>query len=234
MPSDKTYKITKRIMLGESVMNPDFRLLADFIDQTFGVKTINIIYDTFGVDKRPRLNICFEFGREQQVFNENNAAFNFDSKKQQLIARKFKETLKEQDLGGKNGIWSIFTNSDNDKYNTRNVFVCYSAFEPIARIEAYEKIQEQDVARLKKELRNQDLWTISRAFGEPTFFLYTDEQVQHYENSDMKKEWANKYFDLLVPNDEFRYFTREKFNICLDSRENFDTNYSSNWFYYYR
>lgn len=74
----------------------------------------------------------------------------------------------------------------------------------------------------------------SRAFGEPTFFLYTDEQVKHYENSDMRKEWANRYFDLLAPYDEFGYFTREKFNIFLDSKENFDTNYSGNWYYYYK
>lgn len=79
--------------------------MAEFIDQKFGVKTINIIYDTFGADKRPRLNICFEFGREKQAFNENNANYNFDIKKQQLIASKFKQILKEQHLTGKKGLW---------------------------------------------------------------------------------------------------------------------------------
>lgn len=221
-------------MLCEAEMNPDFRALADFIDQTFEVRTINIIYDTFGADKRPRLNICFEFGREKQAFNENNAGYNFDRKKQQLIAGKFKQTLKEQHLPGKRGLLDIFRKFASGKYKTDNILVFYSAFEPIARIEAYEKIPEQNVDQLKKELGNQDLWTISRAFGEPTFFLYTDEQVKHYENSDMRKEWANRYFDLLAPHDEFGYFTREKFNICLDSKENFDTNYSSNWYYYYK
>ena len=71
MPSDKEYKATKQIMLGYNIMNPDFNELANFIDQTFGVKTINIIYDTIDKEKRPRLNICFEFQWEKQCFNEN-------------------------------------------------------------------------------------------------------------------------------------------------------------------
>ena len=82
MPSDKEYKATKQIMLGKATINFDFRQLADFIDQTFGVKTINIIYDTFGKEKQPRLNICFEFEREKQSFNDDKGNFNFDNKKQ--------------------------------------------------------------------------------------------------------------------------------------------------------
>ena len=56
MPSDKEYIATKQIMLGKANMNPDFVELANFINQTFNVKPINILYDTIDKEKRPRLN----------------------------------------------------------------------------------------------------------------------------------------------------------------------------------
>jgi len=132
MPSDKEYKATKQIMLGKATINFDFRQLADFIDQTFGVKTINIIYDTFGKEKQPRLNICFEFEREKQSFNDDKGNFNFDNKKQKVIVNKFKQTLEEQKIIEKKGFFGFFAKTKNEKYKTDNVWVCYSAFEPIA------------------------------------------------------------------------------------------------------
>lgn len=234
MPSDKEYKATKQIMHGKTAMNPDFRKLADFIDQTFAVKTINIIYDTIDKEKRPRLNICFEFEREKQRFNESNGDFNFDSKKQKTIADKFKQTLKEQKIVKRQGLFNFFTKSQTEKYKTDNLWVYYSAFEPIARIEANESVPKNKVIQLKKELDNNDLWEISKAFSGTTFFLYTDEQVKHYENSETRKVWADKYFDILEPYNEFGYFKRDKFNVYLDSKENFDNNYESNWYYYYK
>jgi hypothetical protein len=234
MPFDKEYKATKQIMLGRGTMNSNFRELADFIDQTFAVKTINIIYDTFGKEKRPRLNICFEFEREEQSFNENSSYFNFDSKKQKIIADKFKQTLKEQKIVTEKGLFDFSKKSQNEKYKTDNVWIYYSAFEPIAKIEAIENVPQEKVVQLMKEINNNDLWEISSAFSGVTFFMYTDEQVKHYENSETKRFWAGKYFNLLEPYNEFDYFKRDKFNISLDSKENFDNNYQSNWFYYYK
>ncbi|MBX3241715.1 MAG: hypothetical protein KIT80_12075 [Chitinophagaceae bacterium] len=234
MPSDKKYKATKQIMLGKTTMNPDFRQLADFIDQTFDVKTINIIYDTFDKENRPRLNICFEFAQEKDSFNEKKGNINFDNEKQKIIAGKFKQTLKEQKIVKEKGLFDFLTKSQTEKYKTDNVFVYYSAFEPIARIEANENIPQDKVVQLKKELNNNDIWEISRAFSGVTFFLYTEEQLKRYENSDSRKVWADRYFDLLEPYNEFGYFKRDKFNIFLDSKENFDNNYDGNWYYYYK
>src|SRR5579872_5630158 len=95
MPSDKEYKMTKQIMLGERTMNPDFIELARWIDKTYEVKTINIIYDTFiaARKKQSRLQICFEFERESLQFRDGVLG-NFHSDKQITIAKKFKEILR--------------------------------------------------------------------------------------------------------------------------------------------
>lgn len=218
MPSDKTYQKVKQIMLGNLKMNPDFRLLADFIDQKFKVKVIDIIYDSIDSKKTPRLEICFESESEKNSFykNKNERFSNFDNKKQQIIAEKFEQF------------------ADKEKYRTKNTWVVYSAFEPIAKMEANENISPEDINKLQNQLNNNDIWKISRAFAGVTFFLYTNEQLKLYENSPLKKEWADKYFEILKPYDEFDYFKRDKFNISLDSKENFDNNYQSNWFYYYK
>jgi hypothetical protein len=233
-PSDKEYKQTKKIMLGKEVMNPDFRPLADFIDKTFGVKTINIVYDTIDKGTRPRIGINFEYAHEKQSFNENNGHGNFDSNKQKLISDKFRQTIIDQGLIKKRGLFGFFGKSEKPKYQTDNIWVYYSAFEPIAKDEANESVPQAKVVQLKTELNCKDLWEISRCYSGTTFFLYTEEQVKQYENSETRKKWANKYFDLLEPYNEFGYFKRDKFNVYLDSKENFDNNFESNWYYYYK
>lgn len=221
-------------MLGKQTLNQEFRPLADFIDKTFGVRTINIVYDTIDKGTRPRIGIYFEYYLEKQSFNENNGHVNFDSKKQKMIADKFKQTIVEQGLIRKKGLFDFFSKTEKNKYHTDNIWVYYSAFEPIARDEANESVPQDKVMQLKTELNCKDLWEISRCFSLTTFFLYTDEQVKQYENSETRKIWADKYFDLLEPYNEFGYFKRDKFNVYLDSKENFDNNYESNWFYYYK
>lgn len=123
LPSDKEYRVTKQIMLGNTTMNPDFVELANFIDTTFCVKTINIIYDTVGKEKRPRLNICFEFEHEKQSFNENNGRFSFDIIKQKIIADKFKQTLNEQEIVKEKRLFDLFAKSQPEKYKTDDVWI---------------------------------------------------------------------------------------------------------------
>lgn len=218
-PSDDTYQETRRIMLGQASLNPEFRPLAEWIDKSYGVRTINIIYDTIENGKRPGLEICFESESEKDGFR-NPATYLYDREKQQAIAENFKETILEQGLAA--------------KYLTEDIWVIFDAFERVARVEAVESIPEEKVAELKRQLKNPDLWTISRFNGVVTFFLYTDGQVKRYAQSTVKKEWADRSFDLIKSYDTFGYFSRDAFDIYLDSKENFDTNYSSNWFYYYK
>ncbi|MDB5258580.1 MAG: hypothetical protein JWM14_3275 [Chitinophagaceae bacterium] len=219
MPYDADYQETKLILLAKASMKSEFRPLADWVDETFGVKTINIVYDTIDNGNRPRLELCFEFEREKNYFL-NKDSFGLAGDKQQAIALYFKQTLEEQGIA--------------DQYPTENIWIIYGGFEPIARTEANQNIPQEKIDELKRELDNKDLWEISRAFSGVTFFLYTDEQVKQYESSTIKELWANKYFDLLEPYNQFSYFKRGAFTIYLDSKENFDTNYASNWYYYYK
>ncbi|MDM8173166.1 MAG: hypothetical protein QHC79_17715 [Pseudosphingobacterium sp.] len=234
LPSDKDYKATKLIMQGKAVMNSDFIELADFIYQTFGVSPVNIIYDTFGKENRPRLNLCFEFARSKAIFSNQNQTLGYNAEKQKVIADKFTELVKNEQPALDKRILNFFQKKRISKYKTDDVWVIYSAFEPIAKAEAGNKINSNQIAGLKTKLNNLDLWEISRVDSYVTFFLFTEQQVQQYEHSETRKIWADEYFKLLKPYDEFGYFKRDNFNIFLDSKENFDKNYQSNWYYYYK
>ena len=216
---DPDYQETKRIMLGEESMKAAFRPLADWVDETFGVKTINIVYDTIDEGTRPRLELCFEFEKEKNGFLDREY-LNYDGLKQKDIALKFAQTMEAQGL--------------QDQYPSDNVWIIYGGFEPIARDEANSIIPQEGIDALKEKLQCKDLWTISRMFSGVTFFLYTDTQVKEYQSSHLRKQWADQYFDLLAPYNQFGYFKRETFDIRLDSKENFDNNYASNWYYYYK
>jgi len=63
---------------------------------------------------------------------------------------------------------------------------------------------------------------VAKCFSRVTFFLYTDQQVKQYEGSDTIKQWFSDFFDILEEYNEFKYFNREEFKICLDCKENFD------------
>lgn len=233
-PSEKEYKQTKKIMLGKEILNPDFRPLADFIDETFDVRTINIVYDTIDKGTRPRIGIFFEYAHEKKGFYENNGHVNFDSKKQKLIAEKFRQTIIDQGLIKKRGLFDFLGKFGKPKYQSDDIWVYYSAFEPIAKEDANGSVSKDKLIQLKNELKCEDIWEIVTYFSATIFFLYTDKQVKQYEKSEERKIWAEKYFDLLEPYNEFGYFKRNEFIVYLDSKENFDNNYDSNWYYYYK
>jgi hypothetical protein len=227
---DKEYKITKLVKQGKATMPDQFRPLAEWIDQTYHVKTLHIILDVIEPHQRPRLNIIFEFSEEEIQFSILNNRFNYDEEKQQAIADRYRE-INSQKLQSKMSLFQQVV----DKYfkPKKNLLVVFSSFKPLAREEANEKISQAELENLMAEIGNKDLWTISNQFAGATFFLYTDEQVKHYASIGIEPIYTDKYFKLLKEYDEFGYFRREEFHISLDSKENFDKKFGSNWYYYY-
>ncbi|MDT0622026.1 hypothetical protein [Croceitalea vernalis] len=231
MPSDKDYKSTKKIKQNISNIKEEFEPLAQWIDEKYGVKTLNLIFDYMDNAKsHPRLQVCLEYAMDKGKFMDN-ATYNFDETKQNEIAEKFAEVTSDYELKIKqNWIKKIFGLT----YKSTNLFVYFTDFESIAKIEANEKISEKEIRKLQAKINNKELWTISRAFSGVTYFLYTDEQLKKYQDSETHKKWKNHYYKLLKEYDEFDYFKNDYFYFELDSKENFDKNYESNWYYYYK
>lgn len=230
MPSDKEYKATKQIKLGQAAMSSDFEELALYVEKMYGVKPLNIIYDTM-YDKSPRLMICFELAKDASKFRDGNG--NFDTGRQKDIADKFRSIVRLKESTQKKGLFG-FWQRISSTYRTNNTFVYFAAFEPIAKIEANENLTKSDIEIIQRRLDVENIWLISPMFSGITFFVYTNEQLKRYEDSSEKRQWADAYFDVLERYNEFGYFKRERFGVALDSKQNFDENYSSNWYYYYK
>lgn len=141
--------------------------------------------------------------------------------------------MTNQSSSNTNGFFKLFKRSDNQSV-WKDLWVIYSAFEPVAKIEVNEQIPESRIKQLKAEINNSEIWQISRAFSGVTFFLNTDEQLKKYENNPDQENRKQQYLEILKEYDHFEYFNDKNFNIYLDSKENFDNNYESNWYYYYK
>ena len=232
---DKGYKLTKLIKQGKATIDDDFVELRDWIYKTYNVRPINIIYDLISGYKgklSPRLEIVFEFSKERNVFIKED--INYDQVKQEAINQQFKKILISKGFTLEKNVWNMLGGRVFTKYDTNNLFIAFSSFAPVAREEANGSIQTSDIKRLKDEINRTDLWEIATDFQSATVFFYTDSQAKDNEANGLKKNITKRYFDLLKQYDEFDYYKEDEFSIAFDSKENFDTNYESNWYYYYK
>ena len=215
--SDKDYQETKQIMLDKAIIKPEFKSLIKWISDAYGVKPINIYYDTTQ-EGRPRLELIFKTRKESDFLNKNHSTYtNYDIHKQQRIAQKFEDILQEKNI---------------TSYDTHRILIYTSDFIQKAKDEANASIDQKKLEEIQDEYN--EIWLIQRLFSGVVFFVYTNKQLKSLKNSKQQKLWTDRYFDLLQQQDIFKYFNKKTFKIALDSKENFDQNYESNWMYYFR
>ena len=208
--TDNDFQQTKRVLLGQESMNKEYAQLADFIQERFSVQVINVICAK-GEDS---INLTLWFKYENEVNYFYKGRFVVDSRKRNTILNKFKQ------------IANIENKADS-------IYLSYQAFETLAKEEANNSITQLEILELKEKLHCNDLWDISRCLANVVFFLYEDKQVRQYTERGFIDIWSEMYLGLLNRYDEFGFFTKENFHVKLDSKENFDTNFNSNWYYYY-
>jgi hypothetical protein len=214
--SDREYKATKNIKQGKAQLTGPLAELASWIASSWKVAVLNVIYDGSNRLHPPRIQVILEHQSEWERFW--NVTY-FDQEKQAAIKTKFIE---------------IIGRESNAEFDPAGLFVVFSAFAPLAKQEADSKISKREVKALKARIGNPDLWEISRSHGCATFFFFTDAQAKRHESEGKKTEYAKRYFDLLKPHDEFGYLCEQEYAVAFDSKQNFDENFQSNWFYYDR
>jgi hypothetical protein len=213
---DKEYLETKAIKKGLKQLESPFSDLAERIKAEFGVRPLNIMYDILPHNKQPRLQIIFEWHKDTIAFKSENGLF-FDTTKQESVTNTVNDLIQKY-----------------PDYSADNLLVIFNAFEPIAREEANRNISNEKLEKLKEDMNSGDIWQIKRSFSTGIFFFYTEEQLKKNDNDLTKNKFKTAYLKLLKESDEFGYIYEANFSIKLDSKENFDKNYQSNWFYYYK
>lgn len=218
MPSDKEYQLVKRVKKEGKPLPSPFRELAAWILGAYQIPVLHITYDTVSPGNRPRLQIVFEFDHEKQKFCEPHS-INFDAAKQAAIRDCF---------------LTLIPHSDKTRFQKEGPFVVFSAFEGVARIEANGRVTKREAEKLQRSLNNENLWLIRPAFDGVVFFFHTNAQVQEAEANGLREIYTREYARMVEPYDEFGYLQRRGIPIGFDSKQNFDANFQSNWFYYDR
>lgn len=231
LPSDPTYRRAKSAKLGETSIDTAY---ADFVlqfERRFHLSPLWLETNTIpgpGVpdEVRPRLDVILERTREYQTFLK--APFNFDSRQQARVARMFLDQTTEA------------TRADafrppRHKRLRGDLFVCFSDFEKVAKHEVHDSVTAAELEAFAANLGfGEQFWCTRRFSGPPTVFVYTEEQARTLRSSDRQTAWADRYFEIAKLHNEFGYLERSEIVILVDSKENFDTNYDSNWYYYFK
>jgi hypothetical protein len=231
--TDPDYLDTKLVKQGAKQLDPIFQELADWIHQKFDTPVLNIYYDKIDTDKdRPRLSIIFEYYQNVEKFRDHIG--NYDTEKQNFIADQFRKILKSKSIPNRSFFDKLFKKSQASQFDTDRLLVIFTAFEPIAREEVNNNILQVELDTLKQELTSKNVWEIYREFATTTYFFYTDKQIEDYTADGTTKIMIQQYFDILKKYDEFDYIKPDTYFLTFDSKENFDKNFESNWFWYSR
>lgn len=230
--TDPDYLDTKLIKQGAKELEPVLKELADWIQKKYTTPVLNIYCDKIDTDQeRPRINIIFEYCSDVEKFRDNIG--NYDTKKQNSIADQFRLIVKSTSIPNLNLSPELFTKV-HSSLEIERLLVIFSAFEPIVREEINHKIPQAEIDGLKKALAAKNVWEIFREFATTTVFFETDKQIEDYRKSGILEQIQNIYFRLLKRYDEFDYIKHDTSILNFDSRENFEMNFESNWFYYSR
>ncbi|KXX66885.1 hypothetical protein [Flammeovirga sp. SJP92] len=228
--TDSEFKETELVLTGKKEMSPQLKELSKWIASEFKIEVINLIVDYLKHLGKERLQIITRTSQDACKFNESEQwSGNFDSDKQEKIAQKYLEIVKRKPI-----VKTVLSRLIK-KYKypaSKELFVCSSAFNPIARKLTITKLSGEKLMKFEKDL--PELWKIQTGFGVADFFLFEDEQVEKLNNSEALEKIKRKFFALIKEHDIYNLFELEHFHIHLDSKENFDKNYESNWYYYYK
>jgi hypothetical protein len=64
-------------------------------------------------------------------------------------------------------------------------------------------------------------------------FLSPFKELADWVSANYSVHVLNVVYDKIKPDDEFGYLQKRGVSVHFDSKQNFDTNFKSNWYYYY-
>jgi hypothetical protein len=233
-PGDPDYLHVKQIKRGQSHLDPVYDGFVERFRQRYGISPLAVILDTFdrprGQGMTPRLGVVLE--RTDQYRSFLRSPFNFDREKQSATAILFAESLPSANLRARFGLRPRLLHGG---VRADEIFVYFDDFERVARWEVHNLAAGTGLEEFTASLDIGDqFWCIQRFAGPPIMSVQTDDQARALKGSALPSNWADTYFEIAKRHDEFGYLNRAEIVIQVDSRENFEANYSGNWYYYFK
>jgi hypothetical protein len=225
-PSDLDYLRAKRIKQGQSRVDPVYDAFVERFRERYGISPLAVTLDTFdrprGQGKTPRLGVVLERTDQYRLFFRS--PFNFDKEKQKAVAVLFTESQRGADLRAMFGLPRRLPHAG---VRADEIFVYFEDFERVAKWEVHDLATSSELEDFTATLGIEDqFWCTQRFAGPPIVFVQTDEQARSLAASALPLNWADTYFEIAKRHDEFGYLSRAEIAIQVDSRENFEANYS--------
>jgi hypothetical protein len=233
-PRDPDYLRVKRIKQGELRVDPVYDAFIEGFRQRYGVSPLAVLLDTVskprGQGKTPRLGVVLERTDQYRAFVRG--PFRPEKYKQQAVATLFMQSLPGADSGA---LFGFPRRERHAGVRADEIFVYFTDFERVATWEMHDLVTARELEDFTASLAIGDqFWCIQRFAGPPIVFVHTDEQARTLRASALAEAWADTYFEIAKRHDEFGYLTRSEITIQVDSKENFEANYSGNWYYYFK
>jgi len=234
MPTDRDYQLAKKIKQGAAHLDPLYDRFAERFHARYGIAPLTISLDSIDRPRRdgrrPRLAVVLE--RTTQYRSFLTSPFNYDKAKQREIAHLLMDTVASRTLREQFGMPHRLIGGAP---KAEEIFVCFQDFEKVAKDEVHDLTAEAERGRFKSSLGIGDqFWCTQRSSGPPIVFVHTEEQARALRNSPLRDTWADTYYELAKPHDEFGYLDRAEIAIMVDSEQNFKNNYEGNWYYYFK
>ncbi len=222
LPTDKDYLETKLIALGKAQMLPEAQIMADWIEKTYHVRVLNIVYDLL-TESTPRMQVCLKYTSDVELFNDTT--HNFDSEKQLSVANELRNLIQCEILTNDP---DIFRKDPHPKYDLNNLYVYFNSFQRVAQWDAQTAVTTEQLTDLQARVNDPNLVGLVMG-GAPVFFLHTKAQVAEYIANGTAEKWRNMYYELIAPHDEFGYQKDNPHLITVDSKERFDVDFNGSW-----
>lgn len=234
-PGDPRFKRAKQARRGKLQLDARYDGFVARFTGRFGVAPLWLEPDhveSWGGRTFPkaRLDVVLERTKQYEAFCNRGGSYN--AAKQRAVATMFTEELAGTDLRPLFGLSRDVSRADLDE---DGIFVCFSQLESVAKQEAHQLVTTEELAGFEASLGLGDaFWCTQRLWGPPIVFVRTRAQAAALLTDRVRERWADAYFELVGPHDEFGYLDRAEIAIHVDSKESFDRDYESNWYYYFK
>ena len=236
--TDKLYKLSKEALRGKK-QEIVFEELINWTKEQLDLKVIYIDLETKNKESKPRLHLILETQKDyEKILIETG----YNPKIQKKISEKFNELLKIEQQKVENETEESFVEKlflkiglkNNTKQKFENIWVCYSVFLTVYATEISTETTKEKINELIKKYKKNNIWEIHLSSFYITIFLEKENQIEESRKEPIFEKLKDDYFEIVKEKDEFGLFKKEFLNLNFDSKENFDKNYESSWFYYYK
>lgn len=234
---DKDYLRCLSVLRGQVTPPAPMRDLAAWISQRFGVaEPVDIQFDPVTPAEKwrihPRLQVIFFRAVDADRFRDSFGRRHLDPAGREILDQL--AALLAQLPASKRWLHRWNDRKLPTAAELASAFVVFGNFERPARWEINDRISEQTIAAIERNLVGLGIWKVRPLCEHVVFFFHTVDQVRASVRDGVQDKCRQAWLDASRPFDEFGILADSQVKVQFDSREVFERDYGGSWFAYTR